>query len=83
VLLSYCCRELLRDSKVRFAGYMISHPLEHDVLVKAQTSKSVSPHDAIVHACVRLEQDYESLGKAFEEGLQKVDLDGDDPAGGM
>ena len=32
------CRQLVKDERVRFAGYQIRHPLEKDVYIKVQTS---------------------------------------------
>jgi len=36
------CSQLLRDEKVKFAGYQHPHPLENDILVKIQASTNPS-----------------------------------------
>jgi DNA-directed RNA polymerase II subunit RPB11 len=35
--------KLLENSKVIFAGYKMPHPLEHDILLKIQTTKDTTP----------------------------------------
>lgn len=74
-------RQLLRDRRVRFAGYKIPHPLEKDIEVLVQTK---DPADLPIMALSRgvealatefgfLEERYESSLKLFQERRDRWD----------
>ena len=52
-----------------FAGYQIPHPLEHRLLVKVQTSDESSPGKAVDESLSDLQQEFQSLKKAFQDEL--------------
>lgn len=61
--------QLHRDPAVLFAGYQIPHPLEHRLLVKVQTSDESSPGKAVDESLSDLQQEFQSLKKAFQDEL--------------
>ena len=64
--------QLLRDEKVRFAGYQMPHPLEHVCLVKVQTTgRTPSPIDAMKSAIEDLEKEFEDIDRSFRVGPTK------------
>jgi len=42
---------LLKDPKVRFAGYRRPHPLEDMVEIKVQTNGEKTPAEAVIDVC--------------------------------
>ena len=42
--------QLLRDSRVLFAGYKAPHPLENKIEVQVQTNGSITPHQVVMEA---------------------------------
>eukprot|EP01079_Euglenida_sp_SAG-EU17-18_P005942 gene5942-1060_t len=59
--------KLHEDHSVVFAGYRLRHPLEHNIEIKVQTDKTVSPNDAFKHALQGLASDVEKIGRAFKD----------------
>ena len=65
--------QLLRDDKVRFAGYQMPHPLEHRCLVKVQTkSSNPGPIDAMKVAVDDLEKEFEDIDRSFREQVEQA-----------
>lgn len=62
--------QLLRDSKVRFAGYRIPHPLVFEAHVRIETMDSQhKPLDVLQAAIEDLKLEVEAIEKAFEREL--------------
>jgi DNA-directed RNA polymerase II subunit RPB11 len=58
--------ELLRDPRVKFAGYKHPHPLDNDIILRVQSGITVSPAAVVVDAARRLEDELRVLQSAFE-----------------
>lgn len=63
------CSQLLRDNKVRFAGYQHPHPLENDILVKIQASTketdNATPLSVLRSAVVALTEEVDHVQDSF------------------
>ncbi|TPX31024.1 DNA-directed RNA polymerase [Synchytrium microbalum] len=59
--------QLLKNSKVLFAGYKIPHPLEYDVVLRIQTVSNYSPHAALEQAIVSLREEIRLLQTEFQD----------------
>ena len=46
--------QLLRDQRVRFAGYKKPHPLEEKIEIKVHTDGTVKPEEAVRDSCTKL-----------------------------
>mmetsp|Transcript_1677 Transcript_1677/g.2207 ORF Transcript_1677/g.2207 Transcript_1677/m.2207 type:complete len:145 (-) Transcript_1677:118-552(-) len=63
--------QLLRDERLKFAGYQMPHPLEHRCLVKVQTtSRRSTPTMAMKDAVNDLELEFAQLEQNFREQCQ-------------
>ena len=71
--------QLLRDHRVRFAGYKKPHPLEEKIEIKVYTDGTVKPEEAVRDSCTRLSNDLDKLAAEFRTELQK--FVGEDGAG--
>ena len=56
---------LLRNPKVRFAGYRKPHPLENKVELKIQTNGEITPAQAFKEALKNLVEDCDMATKRF------------------
>ena len=63
--------QLLKDHRVRFAGYKKPHPLEEKIEIKAYTDGTVKPEEAVRDSCTRLNNELEKLATEFRTQLQK------------
>ena len=63
--------QLLKDNRVRFAGYKKPHPLEERIEVRVQTNGDVKPEDAVREACTKLHEELDSLAENFRAELTK------------
>ena len=61
--------QLLRDEKIRFAGYRKPHPLEHKIELRISTNGEISPLDAFKNAISSLLSDLEISSKKFNASL--------------
>jgi DNA-directed RNA polymerase subunit L len=66
----------LRDEKVHFAGYMLPHPLEQDLIIRIQTKPPTvkdpaSPLGSLNEAIDCLEQEFLTLEQRFSIGVDK------------
>ena len=62
---------LLRDNRVRFAGYKKPHPLEERIEVRVQTNGEVKPEKAVVEACDKVHQELGELHSNFVTEINK------------
>ncbi|KAJ1458353.1 DNA-directed RNA polymerase [Pelagophyceae sp. CCMP2097] len=64
--------QLLRDDRVRFAGYQLPHPLEYHMLVKVQThSDADTPLGAMKLAVDELSGELDAIDRNFREEVDK------------
>ena len=68
---SMYCRELLRDPRVRFAGYKHPHPLDNDILIRVQ-SAGVHPTQSFGDAAARLEDEFRLISSKFDADVTKL-----------
>lgn len=66
------CRSLLKDPKVRFAGYKHPHPLENDILVKIQTAPGYQPTAALSDSAKRLEDTFTLLQNEYRGHVARI-----------
>lgn len=58
-------RQLLKDPKVLFAGYKIPHPLQHEFVLRIQTTSDYSPQEALMNAIKDLISEIALLEERF------------------
>ena len=63
--------QLLRDARVRFAGYKKPHPLEEKIEVKVYTDGTVKPEEAVRDSCTKLNDELDKLATEFRSELHK------------
>jgi len=69
--------QLLRDSRVRFAGYKMPHPTVHDVHIKLQTMEaSQRPLNVFDEALEDLGEELNRLSRQFQESCAEIEKDG-------
>ena len=61
--------QLLRDQRVRFAGYKKPHPLEEKIEIKVHTDGTVKPDEAVRDSCTKLGDELEKLAAEFRTEL--------------
>lgn len=68
--------QLLKNDKVIFAGYQMPHPLEHDVLLKIQTTPDTTPLEVLTNEVSQLIHEITSIKTKFDvrEKLHQLDL---------
>ncbi|EEB09672.1 RNA polymerase II complex subunit Rpb11 [Schizosaccharomyces japonicus yFS275] len=70
--------QLLYDERVVFAGYRVPHPLNHNFILRVQTTEECSPKQAIIDASKSLITVLEQLKVNFtrEWELKKISDEG-------
>lgn len=65
---------MLRDPKVRFAGYRIPHPLEKDieVLVQVKDGSTDSPLAALDRTVTHLEMELRRLQAKYRDSVREL-----------
>ncbi|VDL57721.1 unnamed protein product [Hymenolepis diminuta] len=63
-------RQLLKDPRVLFAGYKIPHPLEHRVVIRVQTTASVTPVEVFSSAIRDLISEISSIEEQFRSTIK-------------
>ena len=63
---------LLRNKRIRYAGYRKPHPLEYKIEIKIQTNGEITPHQALKEAINNLVDDVDIATKSFGEQLNRV-----------
>ena len=63
--------QLLKDNRVRFAGYKKPHPLEERIEVRVQTNGDVKPEEAVTESCTKLHAELEQLGEDFRTEMRR------------
>jgi DNA-directed RNA polymerase II subunit RPB11 len=66
--------QLLRDRRVRFAGYRMPHPTIHDCHIKLQTMEAgQSPLNVFDDALEDLGEEMQRLKRGFKDAFEKMD----------
>ena len=65
--------ELLRDPRVKFAGYQHPHPLENDIILRVQTVPGTHPTVALTASIDRLQGTFRQLRDKFESQLRALE----------
>jgi len=63
--------QLLKDPFVLFAGYKQEHPLDHQIVIRIQTTPEYSPGDALKNAMMDLLAEMGTLEKGFKEAIEE------------
>ena len=65
---------LLRNPKVRFAGYRKPHPLENKIEIRIQTNNEITPanafNEALANLCLDLDDCYRELEEELKNFIQ-------------
>ncbi|XP_026717662.1 DNA-directed RNA polymerase II subunit RPB11-a, partial [Athene cunicularia] len=69
-VLLFCCRQLLKDPQVLFAGYKVPHPLEHKIIIRVQTTPDYSPQEAFTNAITDLISELSLLEERFRVAIK-------------
>jgi DNA-directed RNA polymerase II subunit RPB11 len=59
---------------VLFAGYIVPHPLENDVVIKIQTDERSNPADALKRACQLLINQTLAVKQQFMEQAKNIEM---------
>eukprot|EP00761_Pharyngomonas_kirbyi_P014291 gb/GECH01014321.1/.p1 GENE.gb/GECH01014321.1/~~gb/GECH01014321.1/.p1 ORF type:complete len:126 (+),score=34.57 gb/GECH01014321.1/:1-378(+) len=68
--------QLLKNEDVRFAGYKMAHPLEHQIEVTVETSEDSDPRTALERSIDSLRSELENLENLFKDELNRNRSDG-------
>jgi len=63
--------QLLRDKDILFAGYRMPHPLEHNIVIKIQTTQNSTPMKALENAIGDLTEEISLLEERFKTELER------------
>ncbi|MCJ1241275.1 DNA-directed RNA polymerase II core subunit [Varicellaria rhodocarpa] len=66
--------QLLKDPRVKFAGYKVPHPLFSKIELRIQTDGEIEPRAALIQACRQLVTDLGTVSREFtkEYELRKM-----------
>ena len=56
---------MLKDPKVLFAGYRVTHPLENKISLRVQTTTDYTPQEAFKEAIRSLIRELDTIGDRF------------------
>lgn len=65
---------MLRDERIRFAGYRKPHPLENHIELRVTTNGEITPIDSLKEAIQNLVFDLDLTLKKFTEQLKNFKL---------
>ena len=63
--------QLLKDPRVLFAGYRITHPLENSIMLRVQTTTGFSPHQAFTEAINGISRELDVLEERSRKALEE------------
>ena len=66
-------QQLLRDKRVRFAGFRRPHPLFDLVEMKVQSNGEVEPWKLVEDACMNLNHHVDAIDTAFDQALRQYE----------
>jgi DNA-directed RNA polymerase subunit L len=61
--------KLLKDKKVKHAGYQIVHPLTGGIKLLIQTEGSAAPRDALLRALYGIEEETKEFQQKFKKAV--------------
>jgi DNA-directed RNA polymerase subunit L len=61
--------KLLKDKKVKHAGYQIVHPLTGGIKLLIQTEDSAKPRDALLRALSEIEEETKEFQQKFKKAV--------------
>lgn len=61
--------KLLKDKKVKHAGYQIVHPLTGGIKLLIQTEGSAKPRDALLRALSEIEEETKEFQQKFKKAV--------------
>lgn len=61
--------KLLKDKKVKHAGYQIVHPLTGGIKLLIQTEGSATPRDALLRALTEIEEETKEFQQKFKKAV--------------
>jgi DNA-directed RNA polymerase subunit L len=61
--------KLLKDKKVKHAGYQIVHPLTGGIKLLIQTEGSATPRDALLRALSEIEEETKDFQQKFKKAV--------------
>jgi DNA-directed RNA polymerase subunit L len=61
--------KLLKDKKVKHAGYQIVHPLTGGIKLVVQTEGSLKPRDALLKALAEIEEETKEFQQKFKKAV--------------
>ncbi|VDM02318.1 unnamed protein product [Schistocephalus solidus] len=62
---SFYFSQLLKDPRVLFAGYKVPHPLEHRIVLRVQTTPSITPLEVFSSAIKDLISEISNIEEQF------------------
>lgn len=68
--------QLLKNPKVLFAGYKVPHPLEHNFVLKIQTTPDTTPMEVFSGELNNLINEISTIKLKFENQLTLFNIDG-------
>nr|VZI20008.1 unnamed protein product [Spirometra erinaceieuropaei] len=63
-------RQLLKDPRVLFAGYKVPHPLEHRIVLRVQTTPSITPLEVFSSAIKDLISEISNIEEQFRSAIK-------------
>ncbi|GAB6028704.1 DNA-directed RNA polymerase II core subunit [Chamberlinius hualienensis] len=63
--------QLLKDPNVLFSGYKVTHPLEHRICIRVQTTSDYTPQEAFTNAITDLISELSLLEERFKEAVRE------------
>lgn len=64
--------ELLRDPMVKFVGYKHPHPLDNDIIIRVQSTVTVTPVTSLARSAARLEDELRHTQRMFSAACDQI-----------
>ena len=64
-------QQLLKDHRVRFAGYRRPHPLFDEVEIKVQSNGEVEPWKLVEDSCLNVVHQIDAIDASFRQALEQ------------
>lgn len=69
--------QLLKDPQVLFAGYKNPHPLEHNIILRVQTTADTTPADVLTAAITDLVAELSLFEERFKDAAKEKNYEGE------
>lgn len=63
--------QLLKDPNVLFAGYKNPHPLDHNIVLRIQTTSDYTPQESLMNAITDLISELSLFEERFKEAVRE------------